>query len=99
MSINTASAVRVATTIATFKWIAVGGILLVGVIGLLGGFASGDGSGVLVGLLFFVGAALYALVAWVLFGWFEQTLRLLAAIAENTAPAYPGGMTPDPYSR
>ena len=93
---STAPAVRVATTIATCKWIAVGGILLVGVLGLLGGLASGDASRVLIGLVLLVASVLYALVAWVLFGWFEQTLRMLAVIAENTSHRAPGANPPVP---
>ncbi|MBC9734918.1 hypothetical protein [Nocardioides marmotae] len=92
---NPAAANLVATTIGTVKWVAVAGFALLGAFGVLGGLLSGEVSGVLVGLMVLVASALCALLMWVLFGWFEQTLRMLADIAVNTgsrtaAPSPPG---------
>jgi hypothetical protein len=44
------------------------------------------------GLVFTVALILFAVVIWVLFGWFEHTLSMLSQVALNTTPA------PAPYS-
>jgi hypothetical protein len=87
MSNETAArAARVASTIGVFKWIMILIVLLAGVITLALTFANGESSAVGIGLAAAVGAVLYALMIWVLFGWFELTLRALAAITTNTTP-------------
>jgi hypothetical protein len=92
---NPAAANRVATTIATFKWVIIGLIGLVTLIGFAAGAAQG-GSGLALAFVFLIGGALEALVLYVVWGWFEQTLRMLADIATNTAIA--AGLMPRPGS-
>jgi hypothetical protein len=82
----TGPAVRVAKTIGVFKWILVCLTLLAGVItaiAMVSANSSDYSSTIAVGAV--VGAILYALMTWVLFGWFEHTLRALAQIATNTS--------------
>jgi hypothetical protein len=78
--------------------LAVAALLLVGALGFLAGLFPGDGSSFMFGFIFAVGAGLYALITWVLFGWFEQTLRMLATIADNTASAGYGAVGAPPFS-
>lgn len=80
----TRPAIRVATTIGVFKWILICLALLAGLITAIAAFADGSSSVVLVGFGAGVGGILYSLMVWVLFGWFEHTLRALAEIAANT---------------
>lgn len=81
---NPAAANRVATMIATFKWILIGLIALGVLVGVIGGFAAADDGGIFFSFMALVMGAVYAVVTYVMFGWFEQTLRMLASIAANT---------------
>lgn len=87
---NPAAAIRVANTIATVKWIVIGLIVLAAFVGpavlIFGSIDGGVSIGpVLVAVLAgLVGSLLGSIVVWVLFGWFEQTLRMLAMVATNT---------------
>jgi hypothetical protein len=81
----------VANTIATFKWIVVGLIVVamivapvVVIFGVLGDEELAPVAMLVIGAAALVGGLLGSIVVWVLFGWFEQTLRMLAAIASNT---------------
>jgi hypothetical protein len=78
-------ALRVANIIATFKMLVLVAILGVSVIGFVVGLMSGEGSGILSGLLFLVVGVIGAAIYYVLFGWFEHTLRVLVAIADHTS--------------
>jgi hypothetical protein len=84
---NTAAvrAARVASTIGVVKWILMAVILLAAVVTLLVGLTSGESSTFAIGLGAAVGGILYALLIWVLFGWFEHSLRALSEIVANTA--------------
>lgn len=84
MANNPAAANRVATIIGTFKWIIVGLVGLTGFVVVLVSLFSGDAEGLIVAFVALIGTLLYAVVIFVLFGWFEQTLRMLAEIATNT---------------
>ena len=85
----TGPAIRVATTIGVIKWILVSLALLAGVITVIAMFSDETTSSSLIGVGGGVAAILYALMVWVLFGWFEHTLRALAEIATNTrTPAH-----------
>lgn len=77
-------ALRVANLIAAFKMIVLIAIIAITVLGFFGGLLSGESSGVLFGVMFLVGGAITAAVYYVLFGWFEHTLRVLVAIADHT---------------
>jgi small-conductance mechanosensitive channel len=82
----TGPAVRVATTIGVFKWILVCLTLLAGVITAIAMLSDNSSDySTTIGVGAVLGAILYALMTWVLFGWFEHTLRALAQIATNTA--------------
>jgi uncharacterized membrane protein len=74
----------VATTIGVFKWILVCLTLLAGLITALAMLADKTTYSSVIGLGAGLGAIVYALMVWVLFGWFEHTLRALAEIAANT---------------
>lgn len=89
---NPAAAIRVANTIAMFKWIVIGLIVLamfvvpaVFIFGVLEGEDVPPLALLLVIAAALVGGLLGSIVVWVLFGWFEQTLRMLAMVAGNTA--------------
>ena len=89
MSNTTATrATRVASTIGVFKWVLISLLLLAGLIGVIIAFASGEASTVGIGLGVAFGAIIYSLGIWVLFGWFEHTLRALAEITTNTAAGF-----------
>jgi hypothetical protein len=81
---GTRPAIRVAATIGVLKWILVSIALLAGLITVIAMFADETTSSSLIGLGAGTGAILYALMIWVLFGWFEHSLRALAQIAANT---------------
>jgi len=91
---NPAAAIRVANTIATFKWIVIGLMVLATFVGpavLIFGALEGEDLAtpamIVIGLGALVGGMLGSIVVWVLFGWFEQTLRMLAMVATNTIAA------------
>jgi hypothetical protein len=91
-------AARVASTIGVFKWILISLLLLAGLIGVIAAFASGEASTVGIGLGVAFGAIIYSLGVWVLFGWFEHTLRALAEITTNTAAGFaPQFQTPPQF--
>ncbi|MEP9380885.1 hypothetical protein [Nocardioides sp. KR10-350] len=94
---NPSDANRVAQTLGTLKWIVIGLIGLVAVIGAIAMFAQG-GAAAASGLVFLIGGALYCLMFWVMFGWLEHTLRMLVNISANTAPAGAGFSGPTPPS-
>lgn len=79
----TRAAARVARTIGTFKWVLVAAALVAGVIGFAVGLTTEAGATIAFGSA--AGAAVYAVSVWVLFGWFQHTLGMLAAISANTA--------------
>lgn len=80
------SALRVADMIAATKKILIG-LIVVGVaLTLLVGAASANGGVVMFALLWGVlVGGIWAVMIYVLFGWFEHTLRVLVAIAQNTS--------------
>ncbi len=89
---NPAAATRVANTIAMFKWIVIGLIVLamivapvVVIFGVLGDEELAPVALLVIAAAALVGGVLGSIVVWVLFGWFEQTLRMLAMVAGNTA--------------
>lgn len=91
---NPAAAIRVANTIATFKWVVIGLLVLaMFVMPAVFIFAAIEGNDLepivvlLVIVAALVGGLLGSSVVWVLFGWFEQTLRMLAMVAGNTGHA------------
>lgn len=100
---NPAGADRVANLISTFKWIVIGIAAVVAVVVFVA-FASQGGAGAAAGLLVLIGVGVYCIILYVMFGWFEQTLRMLANIATNTGitagtigrPEYPTP-PPSPY--
>lgn len=78
---------RVATAISAIKWVL---IMLAAVSAIVGAinYALNDTSvtsSVTVALIMVLGAAVWSLLVWVLFGWFEHTLLALVAIARNTS--------------
>lgn len=80
------NALRVADVIGTAKKLLIGLILAGVALTLLFGVASNSGEVILIGLLWgVVGGGFWSVVIYVLFGWFEHTLRALVAIAENTS--------------
>lgn len=88
---NPAAAIRVANTIAMFKWIVIGLMVLamfvvpaVFIFGALEGEDVPPLALLLIIAAALVGGLLGTIVVWVLFGWFEQTLRMLAMVAGNT---------------
>jgi hypothetical protein len=79
------AAVRVAATIGAAKWTLVSLLALFGVGSLvmsMAAAASGDSAAL--SFAVFIVCTIYAVLVWVLFGWFEHTLRLLSSIATNT---------------
>lgn len=83
MSSNASAAGRVASTIGVFKWIIVIMYATTGVI-LMFTLNANEDIPAWTALAAPVGALMVALGAWVLFGWFQHTLAMLAAIAANT---------------
>lgn len=83
---SSAAASRVAGTIGVFKWIIVGAQVLFGVILLFALNAQQDWPTwtAAAGPVALVSMLLSALFTWVLFGWFQHTLGMLATIAANT---------------
>ncbi|WP_109506352.1 hypothetical protein [Nocardioides speluncae] len=103
---NPAAAIRVANTIATFKWIVIGLIVLamfvvpaVVFFGVLEGEDLAPLAILLLAVAALVGGVLGSIIAWVLFGWFEQTLRMLAMVAGNTTTAAPALQPQQAYYR
>lgn len=88
MNTNANAAARVAGTIGVFKWVIIAVQLLAGVASMLGFNSSTSGPAWAV-IAAPVIALLWALFTWVLFGWFQHTLGMLAAISANTAPTLP----------
>ena len=81
----TAPAFRVASAIGVVKWIAVALYSLFALVAIVGGAASGSGGYAVMAIFFgLIGAGLLALVTWVMFGWAQHTLGMLATIARNT---------------
>lgn len=80
---HTAPAFRVASAIGVVKWIVVGVHALVAVVAFLGGALSG--SATILNLAIPLVSGIGALVAWVMFGWAQHTLGMLATVARNTA--------------
>jgi MFS family permease len=79
-------ALRVAELIGTAKKVLIGLIVVAVGLSLLLGLASNDGNLIMMSLLFgVVGGGFYAVLTYVMFGWFEHTLRALVAIAQNTS--------------
>lgn len=75
-------ALNVVSTVVIFKWIAVVVISLVGAASAIAGGVAAENP--TAGVLIMAGAAMSALVAWVLFGLVQHTLGMLALIARNT---------------
>lgn len=91
---NPAAATRVANAIATLKWIVIILLLLamfvvpaVFIFGALEGEDLAPVALLAIGAAALIGGLLGSIAVWVLFGWFEQTLRMLAMVATNTAHA------------
>lgn len=97
MSTNTAvRSARVAGTIGGVKWVLVGLMLLAAAVGMLAALVSGEPQALGIGLAVAFVSVIYAVGIWVLFGWFELTLRALGEIAQNTAPVpYPPQTWPE----
>lgn len=90
MSSSTAvRASRVAGTIGAVKWVLVALMLLAAGISVLVALMSGEASALGIGLGVAFASVIYAVGIWVLFGWFELTLRALADITTNTAGLLP----------
>jgi hypothetical protein len=88
LSDNTGPADRIATTFGVMKWLVIGVILLIAAISMIAGVANDSL------LLFWLGGVagiLEAVVAWVMFGWTQHTLALMAQIARNTSAQAPPG--------
>jgi len=84
--INIGAANRVASTIRTFKWVVIAMETLTAllILAILGNIQSSTGSQ-LAGYLWIpvlIGTPIAAITSWVMLGWFEHTLRLLAKIAD-----------------
>lgn len=88
MNTNAHAAARVAGMIGVVKWVIVAVQILAGLISMLGINSSGSGPAWAV-VVAPVVALMSALFTWVLFGWFQHTLGMLAAISANTAPPQP----------
>jgi len=84
-----AAAQRVAGAISVVKWVVIAFQLLAAFVFGFGAVlaSSDDFVSTPAGLVGAVVIALSAVVTWVLFGWFEHTLSMLAQVAINTAPA------------
>ncbi|OYO01584.1 hypothetical protein CGZ95_07335 [Enemella evansiae] len=85
---NHKPALRVANAIAVIKWILIGleviAVLLAVVIGVLTQLDDPDDDAWVPFALSALGGIIITGLTWVLFGWFEQVLRTLVGIAENT---------------
>jgi hypothetical protein len=84
---NAAAAARVAATIGAFKWVLIAAQVVAGIVLLLAlnsveSWPTWTAASGLVALLFML---LSAVMTWVLFGWFQHTLGMLAAISANTS--------------
>lgn len=83
--VNIHAASRLANTIRSFKWIVIASQTFVGLMIVVGINADNTNSvpgWVMIPVAF--GTLVAALTSWVLLGWFEHTLHLLAKIAENS---------------
>lgn len=80
------AAIRVAVAIAIVKWLLiVVEIVAVAVFGFMVFEAMNEGdSNWFPNALAALGCVVAIVLTWVLFGWFEQVLRMLTAIARNT---------------
>jgi hypothetical protein len=87
MNTNANAAARVAGTIGAFKWVIIAVQVLAGVISMVG-VNSGSGPAWML-LVVPVAVVLSVVWTWVLLGWFQHTLGMLAAVAANTAPGRP----------
>lgn len=88
-----AAANRVASMIATVKWVVIG---LVGLAVLIGFISSITEDAPGIGVVALLVGAVYGFLTYVFFGWLEQTLRMLATIAVNTTPG--AGAPVSPYA-
>lgn len=84
-STTAAKATAVADAIGAIKWVLIALAVTVAIVSALAAVLERPGSTALtVSLVITAGTALWVLFTWVLFGWFEHTLRALAEIARNT---------------
>ncbi|MEV0290672.1 hypothetical protein AB0H36_41640 [Kribbella sp. NPDC050820] len=98
---NVEGGTRVAAAIGVIKWVLIGLAVVVAVSSALG-IALEDNSAsyaVTVALATMAATAVWCLLVWVVFGWFEHSLLALVAIARNTSAKTPGDVPTHPASR
>ncbi len=82
---DTRPARRLADTIDTVKRLLLALVLLGTAIVVFAGFGNADDGGAVLAIVGLIYGAISAVSIYVLFGWFEHTLRLLIGIMHNTA--------------